>query len=220
MVEGELRRQGLEQTTRNPLSDSTFGGVIHLLASGATVQQPDPVTLVGAPAEHHQLAIAAGAYVTLDSANAFTARLRAAAAAASDERAHNAAWARFWNRSWIHVTTSPSPKADRALGAAAVNVTLVDRLNRLGFASMANSTAGHSIKFNGYQIQRIRNLQRWQPDTLLAEAAPAAVPGATMGLPRCGGHTTVGLRSVVPKCTSSLLLDVGERRCRGDEVVL
>lgn len=133
-------------TSRNPLSNLTFGAAVSLNGNGRPVQA-SPASLLATPASHHELGVAGDAYVVTDGdGDAFAARLRRMASTRTDEAAHNTAWEAFWNRSWIRVTASPSPSSDAALAAAAANVTLLDRLNRLGFASMANSSAGHAIK--------------------------------------------------------------------------
>ena len=123
--------------------------------------QTSPASLLASPASQHELAVAADAYVVTTNSDDFVARLRLLASTRAEESAHNTVWDAFWNRSWIHVTASPSPRADAALAAAAANVTLLDRLNRLGFASMANSSAGHAIKFNGYGIFSVGNPTRY-----------------------------------------------------------
>jgi hypothetical protein len=149
VVEADMRRQGLTTTSSNPLNNVTFGAIASL--AGGTSADRSPRALHAATSDHHQLAVTADAFVATSS-EAFLARLQSEAAKPRDDAAHRAAWEAFWSRSWINVTASPSTVADPSLAAAAANVTLLSNLNRLGFAVMANSTAAHAIKFNGYGI--------------------------------------------------------------------
>ena len=79
----------------------------------------------------------------------FISELAATAAKAASRDAHEAVWSDFWAHSDLTIKPAASP-ADPGVAAQAERVTLLDKVNRAAFASMAKGK--HAIKFNAYGI--------------------------------------------------------------------
>lgn len=84
-----------------------------------------------------------------DGVDTFVSEIAATAAKTYSREAHEAVWSDFWNKSALTIKPAASP-ADPATAAQAERVTLLDRVNRAAFHSMAMGK--HAIKFNSYGI--------------------------------------------------------------------
>jgi hypothetical protein len=134
----------------SPLTNITFGGYLSGAGAGAPAMiKTGPMQMVSASASATQaISIAGIADVYADVAS-FKTDLMAAQANAPSPSQHNATWAAFWANADINITGSSSP-ANPDVAAEAKRVTLLDRVNRAAFHSMA--AGKHAIKFNGYGI--------------------------------------------------------------------
>jgi hypothetical protein len=92
------------------------------------------------------LLISIGLYSDVDD---FVKHLDASLAQHIDPSAHAAVWSEFWSSSDITVTASHTPN-NTNVAEAAHTVTLLDKVNRAAFYSMAMGK--HAIKFNAYGI--------------------------------------------------------------------
>ena len=81
--------------------------------------------------------------------DAFISQLAGTAAKATSRAAHEAVWSDFWEHSDLTIKPAASP-ADPGTAAQAERVTLLDKVNRAAFHSMAMGK--HAIKFNAYGI--------------------------------------------------------------------
>ena len=63
----------------------------------------------------------------------------------TDQGAHATVWAEFWASSDITITAAATPN-NTAVAAKAARVTLMDKISRAAFHSMA--LGNHAIKFN------------------------------------------------------------------------
>ena len=84
-----------------------------------------------------------------DGVDAFVSELAANAANTTSRAAHEAVWSDFWEHSDLTIKPAASP-ADPGTAAQAERVTLLDKVNRAAFHSMAMGK--HAIKFNAYGI--------------------------------------------------------------------
>jgi hypothetical protein len=132
----------------NPQINSTFGGY---LTGGAdsVLTRSGPNQLTSASSGTSQMLSVAGIAGTYTDVTTFRSELTAAVAMATDRAAHGEYWAGFWANATINVTAAAAP-ANAAVAAAAQRVTLMDRVNRAAFHSMA--LGNHAIKFNAYGI--------------------------------------------------------------------
>ena len=81
--------------------------------------------------------------------DAFISELAAAASKPASRDAHEAVWSEFWEHSDLTVKPAASP-VNPGTAAQAERVTLLDKVNRAAFHSMAMGK--HAIKFNAYGI--------------------------------------------------------------------
>ena len=128
----------------NPMTNITFGG--YLTGGGGAgaggskmVKGATPMTMVSATAAKTQsLSVAGTAGLYNDGVRTFIGELKAAAAAApaASRAAHTQHWSNFWANADLTITAAARP-ADPATGAQAEHVTLLDKVNRAAFHSMA-----------------------------------------------------------------------------------
>ena len=151
--DADLESQRMPPGLENPLTNQTFGG---LLTGGTGSKMvpggpaKPPLTMVSAAPATTQSLVVAGAAGRYDGgARPFLDGLAAAAAEPADFGRHAAWWSSFWASSDLTVTAAPSP-GDPVVAAAADRVTLLDKVNRAAFHSMA--MGAHAIKFNAYGI--------------------------------------------------------------------
>jgi hypothetical protein len=148
----------------SPLTNITFGGYLSGAAgadAGDTADTADnaagpppmiksgPMQMVSASASTTQAISIAGIADVYNDVATFKADLLAAAHATPSPSEHAATWAAFWANADINITAAVSP-ANPDVAKAAERVTLLDRVNRAAFHSMAGGN--HAIKFNAYGI--------------------------------------------------------------------
>ena len=85
-----------------------------------------------------------------DGLDVFIAELTAATMQPASREAHSAVWEEFWSSSDLTVTAAAKPD-NPATAAQADRVTLLDKVNRAAFHSMAMGKIS-AIKFNSYGI--------------------------------------------------------------------
>ena len=127
----------------NPMTNITFGGYLTGGGAGGSnmVKGATPMTMVSATAAKTQsLSVAgtAGLYND-DGVQTLIGELKAAAAAAApaaSRAAHTQHWSDFWANADLTITAAARP-ADPETAAQAEHVTLLDKVNRAAFHSMA-----------------------------------------------------------------------------------
>jgi hypothetical protein len=135
----------------SPLTNITFGGYISGAAgagAGAMIKSGPMQMVSGSESTAQAISIAGTADVYKEVA-AFKADLMAAHAQAPSPTAHTTTWAEFWGNADINITAAASP-VNMDVAKEAERVTLLDRVNRAAFHSMAGGK--HAIKFNAYGI--------------------------------------------------------------------
>jgi hypothetical protein len=129
----------------SPLTNITFGGYL----SGGI--KSGPMQMVSAREATTQTISIAGIADIYEDVASFKADLIAAHAKPHSLSQHTATWDEFWANADISITAAASP-ANPDVAKEAEQVTLLDRVNRFAFHTMAGSQQGHAIKFNGYGI--------------------------------------------------------------------
>eukprot|EP00040_Diaphanoeca_grandis_P036043 m.228213 g.228213 ORF g.228213 m.228213 type:complete len:1005 (+) comp33539_c0_seq1:52-3066(+) len=129
----------------NPVINNTFGG---LLSSHGMVQTA-PMQMTSSTASSTQSMSIAGTADVYDNVAPFFADLVSAVAEPPNPTSHTDVWEQFWSNSDITITPSKAP-ANTDVAAQASLVTLLDKVNRAAFYSMA--LGKHAIKFNAYGI--------------------------------------------------------------------
>eukprot|EP01046_Picozoa_sp_COSAG06_P013520 COSAG06_NODE_820_length_12102_cov_16.846205_20_plen_163_part_00 len=145
----DLESQQMPSDLPAVLVNQTFGGML-TGGAGSKMARSGPMQLRSATASTTQsLSIAGTAGRYDDGVETFTSELAAAAAKPASRDAHEAVWSEFWQHSDLTIRPAASP-ADPATAAQAERVTLLDKVNRAAFHSMAMGK--HAIKFNAYGI--------------------------------------------------------------------
>ena len=134
---------------QDPQLGNTFGGFLSAGADGSELISTGPMQLTSARASKTQMMSVSGLADVYASEQTFVNELKAQVASRTDKAAHAAFWSTFWNHSDITITNAATPQTP-AIAAAASRVTLLDKVNRAAFYSMAMGR--HAIKFNAYGI--------------------------------------------------------------------
>lgn len=148
MWAGDLENQQMPPGLPNVLINTTFGGYLtggadsKLVASG-------PMQMTSATAGLSRTLSIAGIAGNFNTVEAFTGALAAAVGKTTEPAAHAAVWAEFWASSDITITAAATAN-NTAVAAKAGRVTLMDKISRAAFHSMA--LGEHAIKFNAYGI--------------------------------------------------------------------
>lgn len=137
----------------DPQLNNTFGCLLTGVGGTVLVASGSMQMMSASPSKFQSVSVAGIAGVYSDEQQ-FKADLRAQANPASapfNRSGHAAYWANFWASSDITVTASTNPKADPKIASAASRITLMDRVTRASFHSMAFGSQS-AIKFNAYGI--------------------------------------------------------------------
>lgn len=148
MWDADLVNQDMPSDLPNARIGTTFGGLLSGGGDGALVQS-GPMRMTSTTASTAQFMSVGGAADVYPEVQDFVIDLEKSIAAPTNRSAHALFWSTFWANSDISITPSASPN-DTAVADEASTVTLMDRVSRAAFYSMA--LGKHAIKFNAYGI--------------------------------------------------------------------
>eukprot|EP01052_Picozoa_sp_SAG31_P028597 SAG31_NODE_2774_length_5106_cov_5.381748_7_plen_635_part_00 len=147
----DLKSQQMPLDLPNTMTNITFGGYLTGGSGSKMIKGATPMQLVSATAGKVQsLSIAGIAGRYDEGVEAFIGELKTATATPINRAEHTEHWANFWTNADLTITPAAEPN-NPAVAAEADRVSLLDRVNRAAFHSMAMGNIS-AIKFNAYGI--------------------------------------------------------------------
>ena len=152
----DLKSQQMPTDLPNQMTNITFGGLLAGGAGSKMAKGATPMQLVSvdrAQAQSLSIGGVAGRYdgeAAKDGLEVFVGELTAATTKPASREAHSAVWEKFWSSSDLTVTAAVKPD-NPSIAVQADRVTLLDKVNRAAFHSMAMGKIS-AIKFNAYGI--------------------------------------------------------------------